>query len=117
MLDTSGVKKEEVAFSINLRNTYIYTLHELLDAYADRSVGTTTDNDNAVKAWDEGVAFYVGSTATKGVCSLDSLYGMMECFGAYFSSDGTNLQDLGNTNQQSTINTAVSLGPCFGPRI
>eukprot|EP00518_Triparma_eleuthera_P016129 CAMPEP_0197552378 /NCGR_PEP_ID=MMETSP1320-20131121/5890_1 /TAXON_ID=91990 /ORGANISM="Bolidomonas sp., Strain RCC2347" /LENGTH=757 /DNA_ID=CAMNT_0043112957 /DNA_START=37 /DNA_END=2310 /DNA_ORIENTATION=+ len=104
----AGVKQEEAAMSINFRNTYIYTLHELLDAYADRSVGTTTDNDNAVKAWDEGVAFYVGSTATKGVCSLNSIYGMFECFGQHFTSNGgATSQDTDNISAQSDINAFV----------
>ncbi|CAM9485822.1 unnamed protein product [Chrysoparadoxa australica] len=44
------------------QNVWMYVVHEFEDAIADCNAGTPNDNDDpGVSAWDEGVAFYVGS--------------------------------------------------------
>lgn len=42
-------------------NVHMYVIREFRDAVDDCRAGKTKDNDDAVVAWDEGVAFYTGS--------------------------------------------------------
>jgi hypothetical protein len=44
-------------------NAWMYVLHEYEDAIQDCLNGQISNNDASVHAWDEGVAFYVGSLA------------------------------------------------------
>lgn len=50
------INKQMVYMAVNQ-----YVMYELLDAVADCASDDLQDNDNAVHAWDEGVAFWVGS--------------------------------------------------------
>jgi len=55
---TEAVKKGTVYLNI-----HTYVLHEFEDAIMDCKKACTTCNDDAVHAWDEGVAFHTGSLA------------------------------------------------------
>lgn len=53
----------EVALKgMQYQNVWMYVVHELEDAVADCKKGASRDNDGGVQAWDEGLAFYCGSS-------------------------------------------------------
>jgi len=57
---TEAVKKGTAYMHV-----WMYVIRELYDAIDDCQSGCTDCNDDPVHAWDEGAAFYVGSTESK----------------------------------------------------
>eukprot|EP00567_Pseudictyota_dubia_P012364 CAMPEP_0197443820 /NCGR_PEP_ID=MMETSP1175-20131217/9455_1 /TAXON_ID=1003142 /ORGANISM="Triceratium dubium, Strain CCMP147" /LENGTH=504 /DNA_ID=CAMNT_0042974503 /DNA_START=123 /DNA_END=1637 /DNA_ORIENTATION=+ len=60
-------------------NVLMYVIREFRDAVDDCKLGKTKDNDDAVVAWDEGVAFYAGSLeGTDGSGSGKLIFGLAD---------------------------------------
>merc|ERR1711998_97728 len=53
-------------------NTWQYVIHEMEDAVNDCNKGNVSDNDAGAHAWDEAVAFYVGSLEGETLTSSSS---------------------------------------------
>ena len=68
-------------------NIYMYVIREFYDAIDDCQSGCINCNDDPVHAWDEGVAFYTGSSQSK----LGYTLGEKRC--ANFKTCGTNAKD------------------------
>ena len=81
-LFAAGTTPTTLATAINFLVTVPYVFYEMVDAVTDCDAGTADDNDNAVHAWDEAVAFYVGSTGLAETASNASPYGMIASLGA-----------------------------------
>jgi len=54
-------RKELAMKGVQYQVVWMYVLHEFEDALIDCKDSALKSNDNAVHAWDEGVAFYTGS--------------------------------------------------------
>ena len=101
-----------IATAINFLNTAPYVLRELIDAKDDCVANFATDNDAGVKAWDEGVAFYAGSTAAVDAASLFSIYGQIAGLSNGAALNAAILADLrtgGDLIVDQACNTAAEL--------
>jgi len=68
-------------------NIFMYVIREFYDAIDDCSNGCIDCNDDPVHAWDEGVAFFVGSSDSK----LGHVVGNKRC--ANYMTCGTTVED------------------------
>lgn len=71
-------------------NIYMYVIREFYDAIDDCQSGCINCNDDPVHAWDEGVAFYTGSTESK----LGYTLGEKRC---------ANFKTCGNTAKDASL--------------
>ena len=70
-------------------SVWMYVVREFEDAIDDCVVGTISDNYDSVHAWDEGVAFYVGSLeGTDGSGSGKMVYALADKRCANFKTCG-----------------------------
>jgi len=80
---TQAIKKGTAYMAI-----YMYVIRELEDAFDDCKDGCVDCNDDPVHAWDEGVAFYTGST------SAELLYALADKRCTNFKTCGTEGNDV-----------------------
>jgi hypothetical protein len=76
--DMPGAFNVEVAKKVAVYgNAWMYVIHEFEDAIQDCLNADLMDNDASVHAWDEGVAFYVGSLGAESDGDDPSTWGKM----------------------------------------
>ena len=84
-----AARKEAVKKGTAYMNVWMYVIREFEDAIDDCVVGTISDNYDSVHAWDEGVAFYVGSLeGTDGSGSGKMVYALADKRCANFKTCG-----------------------------
>jgi len=83
-------RKEATKKGTAYMNIYMYVIREFYDAIDDCQSGCINCNDDPVHAWDEGVAFYTGSTESTLIYTL----GDKRC--ANYNTCGTTVENSDN---------------------
>jgi len=111
------VVREEIGMKVMVYTvTAQYVMHEFEDAIGDCNLGTVDANADGVHAWDEGVAFFVGSlpgpTAADSSGKLFYALGDKRCanYGTCATEDANGMLTVGTSSVNTRLIEAFNAG-------
>ena len=111
------VVREEIGMKVMVYTiTAQYVMHEFEDAIGDCNIGTPEANADGVHAWDEGVAFFVGSlpgpTAADSSGKLFYALGDKRCqnYGTCATEDANGMLTVGTSSVNTRLIEAFNAG-------